>query len=43
MIVPPGSSQTSGIDVVGHNVVVIGELEMAECAFPALLEDLAVE
>jgi hypothetical protein len=43
MIVSPGPSHSFGIDVVGHDVVVIGEFQMAERAFPALVDDLAVE
>src|ERR1700733_13942556 len=43
MIVSPGSARASWIDVVGHDVVVVGEIQVAEGAFPALLDDLAVE
>jgi hypothetical protein len=43
MIVSPGSSHTSWVDVVGHDVVVVSELHMAERTFPALLDYLAVE
>ena len=43
MVVSPRPSHSFGVDMVGHDVVVIGELQMAERAFPALVDDLAVE
>jgi hypothetical protein len=43
MVISPGSSHASWIDVVGNDVVVAGELHMAECAFPTLFDNLAVE
>jgi hypothetical protein len=42
-VVSPRPSHSFGVDMVGHDVVVIGELYMAERAFPALLDNLAVE
>jgi hypothetical protein len=43
MIVSPGSSHASWVDVIGHDVAVVGEFHIAECAFPALFDNLAVE
>jgi hypothetical protein len=43
MVVSPGSSHSSWIDVVGYDVVVVGEFDMAECALPVLFDNLAVE
>jgi hypothetical protein len=43
MVVSPRSSHSFGVDVVGYDVVVVGELYMTQWAFPALLHDLAVE
>jgi hypothetical protein len=43
MVVSPGSSHPSWVDVVRHDVVVVGELYMAECALPVLFDNLAVE
>ena len=43
MVVAPGSSHASRIDVVGHDVVVVGELYTAECALPVLFDNLTVE
>ena len=37
------SSHTFGLDVVGHNLVVIREGFAADCTFPALLDDFSVE
>lgn len=42
MIVAPGSSHASWIDVVRHDVVVVGEFHMAERALPVLFDNLAV-
>jgi hypothetical protein len=43
MIVSPGSSNAAWVDVVGNNVIVVSEVHIAECAFPALFDNLAVE
>src|ERR1700733_12081732 len=43
MVVAPCSSHASRIDVVGHDVVVVGELHMAECALLVLFDNLTVE
>jgi hypothetical protein len=43
MIVSPGSSHASGMDVIGHDVVVVGEGFLADGALSALLDDLAIE
>jgi len=43
MVVSPGPSHSSWVDVVGHDVIVVGELHMAERALPVLLDNLAVE
>jgi len=42
MVVPPGPSHASRTDVVGHDVVVVGEFDMAERALPALFDNLPV-
>ena len=43
VIVSPGSSHAAWVDVVGHDVAVVGEPHMAECVFLALLDNFAVE
>jgi len=43
MIVSPRSSHAFGINVVGHDVVVVGEGFLADGALSALFEDLAIE
>ena len=43
MIVPPRSSHAAGIDVVGDNVAVVGELFIAESAFAFLGDDLPIQ
>lgn len=43
MIVPPGSTHSFRISVVWCDIVVVGELFVADRAYPALLQDLAVE
>jgi hypothetical protein len=43
MIVSPRSSHASGMDVIGHDVVVVGEGFLADGASSVLLEDLAME
>ena len=43
MIVPPRSSHTTGKNVVGHHVAVLGEPLLAESAESILLGDLPVE
>lgn len=40
MVVSEGPTQASGINVVGDNIVVIGELLKADGASAALLENL---
>ncbi len=43
MVVSPCSSHPFWIDVVWHNVVVIRELFVADCAFPILLGNVAIQ
>jgi len=43
MIVSPCSSHTAGMDVVGYDVTVVGELSHTEGAFAVLSNDLPVE
>ena len=43
MIVSPSSSHTTGMDVVGHNVGVVGELFIADTAFAFLGHNLLVQ
>jgi len=43
VIVSPASSHASWVDVVGHDVAVVSEPHMAECAFLTLLDNFAVE
>lgn len=43
VVVSPRTSHAFGLDVVGHNFVVIGKRLAADCAFPVLLDDLSVE
>ena|ERR1700733_2049249 len=43
MVVSPRASHSFRVDVVRNDSVIVGELHMAQRAFPALLNDLAVE
>jgi hypothetical protein len=43
MIVSPSSSHAPGMDMVGCDVVVIGERLQADGAFSVLLDDFAIE
>jgi hypothetical protein len=43
MIVSPCSSHSFGILVVRHNVAVICELFVADCAYPVLLDNLPLQ
>ncbi len=43
MIVSPGSSHSFGTFMIRYDVVVVGELFMANGAFPVLLDDLPVQ
>lgn len=43
MIASPRSAHAAGIDIVGHNIAVIGELFFAEGTFTNLDDDLPVE
>ena len=43
MIVPPRSSHAAGIDVVGDNVGVVGELFIADTAFAFLGHNLLIQ
>lgn len=42
MVVPPRSSHSPGIVIVRHDVVVVRELFVADCAFSALFNNVAV-
>ena len=42
MIVPPCSSHSTGVDVIGNDVVIVGELSLAEGAHTVLGSDLSV-
>jgi hypothetical protein len=43
MVVSPGSSHAFGLDVVGHNLIVIRESCETDRTFPSLLGDFSVE
>jgi len=43
MVVAPRSSHPFRIPVVRHNIVVIREFLMANCAYPVLLNNFAIE
>jgi hypothetical protein len=43
VVISPGSTHAFGLDVVGHNLVVIRERCMANCTLPFLLGDLTVQ
>ena len=43
MIVSPSSSHTPGMDVIGHDIVVVGEGLKANGTFSVLLDDFAIE
>jgi hypothetical protein len=42
-VVSPSSSHPFGLDMVGHNLVVIAKRLVTDCAFPALVSDLTVQ
>jgi hypothetical protein len=42
-VVSPGTSHAFGLDVVGHNFVVIRKDCVADCTFPVLLADFSVQ
>jgi len=43
MIVSPSPSHSFGLDVVGHNLVVVREGSAADCTLPVLLDDFLVQ
>jgi hypothetical protein len=43
MIVPPSPSHPFGLDMVGHDLVVIREGLVADRALPVLLDDFSVQ
>jgi hypothetical protein len=43
MVVSARSSHPSRIDVVGHDVVIVGERHLANSALPVLLNDISIE
>jgi hypothetical protein len=43
MIISPGSSHASWVDVVGRDVAIISELHIAKRTFPVLFYNLVVE
>jgi hypothetical protein len=43
VIVPPRSSHTARVDVIGHDVVVVGKCLLADGARSVLLDGLAIE
>ena len=43
MVVSPSPSHPFGIDVVWHDVAVVREFLVADGAFPALLDNLAIQ
>ena len=43
MVISPGSSHSFRVSVVRHDVAVIREFLVADCAFPVLLDDLSVQ
>jgi len=43
MVVSPRSSHSFGISMVWHDIVVVGELFVADGAFPVLLDNLAIQ
>ena len=43
MVVSPGSSHASPVDMIGNDVVEVGEFHMADCAFLVLFDNLAIE
>ena len=43
VVVSPSPSHPFGLDVVGHNLVVIREGCSADCTLPVLLDDLSVQ
>jgi hypothetical protein len=42
-VVSPSSSHAFGLDMVGHNLAVIGKRFVTDCAFSALVSDLPVQ
>ncbi len=43
MVISPRASHCSGIFVVRHNVVVVRELFVADCAYSVLFGDFALQ
>jgi hypothetical protein len=43
VVVSARPSHTLGIPVVWHDIVVVCELFVADCAFPVLLDNLSVQ
>jgi len=43
MVIPPGSTHTLWFFVVWHDVVVVGELLVADCTFLVLLDNFPVQ
>lgn len=43
MVVSPRSAHAAWIDMVGHDVAVVGELTLADAAFPVLSDHLFVQ
>src|ERR1035438_8000255 len=43
VIISPSSSHAFGLDMVGHNFVVIHEDCPTNCALPVLLDDLSIQ
>jgi hypothetical protein len=43
MVVSPCSAHSFGFSVVWHDIVVVREVFMADCAFPVLLDNLSVQ
>ncbi len=43
MVVSPRSSHTSWMNVIGHDVAVVGERRLTDGALPVLFDNLAVE
>jgi hypothetical protein len=43
MVVSPSPTHAFGISMIGHDVVIVGELFVADGTYPGLLPDLAVQ
>jgi len=42
-VVSPSPSHSFGLDMVGHNLAILGKRRLTDCALSVLLDDLSVQ